>query len=76
MKAIPIEAAHQVERWGAAHDAHKLPSDWFWTVGYLAGKALASAIAGDTTKAKHHCITVAALCMTWHKHLSKSEPTS
>lgn len=76
MKAIPIEAAHQIERWGIDHDAHKGPADWFWTVGYLAGKALASHIAGDTSKAKHHCVTVAALCLTWHKQLTIDEQSA
>ena len=38
--AVRIEAIHQVERWGTAHDRAKRPADWFWLVGYLAGKAL------------------------------------
>lgn len=41
--AIPLEAAHQVQRWSAEHDAGKTPEDWFWLIGYLAGKALHSA---------------------------------
>lgn len=38
--AVPLESAHQVARWGAAHDAGKSPEDWFWLIGYLAGKVL------------------------------------
>jgi hypothetical protein len=39
--------------------------DWFWLIGYLAGKALASHIAGDIDKALHHITAAAALC-NWH----------
>lgn len=68
-KAVPLEAAHQVLRWGAAKDAGKEPEDWFWLLGYLAGKALASQKAGDVDKAKHHCISSAAALRNWHAHL-------
>jgi hypothetical protein len=34
------EIAHQVQRWGTVSDRGKEPQDWFWLVGYLAGKAL------------------------------------
>jgi hypothetical protein len=68
-KAIVLEAAHQVERWGTAHDAGKTHPDWFWLIGYLAGKALAAAIAGNIDKAKHHCISTAAALRNWHAHL-------
>jgi hypothetical protein len=40
MKGVQLEAIHQVERWGTADDRAKRPEDWFWLVGYLAGKAL------------------------------------
>lgn len=39
-KGTRLEAVHQRERWGTEHDAGKSPEDWFWLVGYLAGKAL------------------------------------
>lgn len=68
-KAVPLEAAHQVIRWGAPHDIGKNPEDWFWLVGYLAGKALAAFKAGDPVKAKHHCISTAAALRNWHSHL-------
>lgn len=64
--AIPLEAAHQQARWGAAHDAGKNPEDWFWLIGYLAGKALAAFKAGDLEKAQHHCISTAAATRNWH----------
>lgn len=38
-KGVVLEAVHQQERWGAAHDAGKMASDWYWLVGHLAGKA-------------------------------------
>lgn len=71
--AVPLEAAHQIERWSASHDAGKTPPDWFWLIGYLAGKALAAAISGNTEKAKHHCISSAAALRNWHAHIRTGE---
>lgn len=65
-KAIVLEAAHQRERWGTDHDGGKTPADWFWLIGYLAGKALNSVAAKDHDKALHHVITTAAACANWH----------
>ena len=65
-KGVVLEAAHQRERWGPQHDEGKTPADWFWLIGYLAGKALHSAVAGDTPKLKHHLITTAAALNNWH----------
>ena len=66
MKGVPLEAAHQRKRWGSKHDAGKTPSDWFWLVGYLAGKALHAHVTGDTKKALHHTISTAAALCNWH----------
>ncbi len=68
-KAIPLESAHQNKRWGVEHDATKEPEQWFWVVGYLAGKALCAFKSGDLEKAKHHCISTAALLRNWHAHI-------
>lgn len=68
-KAVPLEAAHQVTRWGTHHDVGKAHEDWFWLVGYLAGKILRAAITGDLEKAKHHCISTSAALRNWHSHL-------
>jgi len=72
-KGVPLEAVHQMERWGAAHDAGKNPEDWFWLVGYLAGKALSAFKLGDAGKAKHHCISTAAAMRNWHRHIATGE---
>jgi hypothetical protein len=40
VKAVQLEAAHQRARWGSDHDAGKTDADWFWLIGYLAGKAM------------------------------------
>lgn len=69
-KAVVLEAAHQRERWGSNHDSGKEPADWFWLLGYLGGKALSSAIAGDVDKAKHHTISSAAAMANWHASLN------
>lgn len=69
-KGVEIEAAHQIERWGAEHDAGKSPLDWLWLIGDLAQKATASALAGDTDKAKHHTISTAAALLNWHRRLT------
>lgn len=37
---VVLEAAHQRERWGNDHDGGKTPEDWFWLIGYLAGRSL------------------------------------
>ena len=66
MRAVHLEAVHQVERWGPAHDRAKRPADWFWLIGYLAGKALHAAVAGNSEKALHHTISTAAACYNWH----------
>ena len=66
LRAVHIEAVHQVERWGTAHDRAKRPADWFWLVGYLGGKALHSAVRGNRDKALHHCVSTAAALYNWH----------
>jgi len=65
LEAVKLEMPHQRERWGAAHDAGKTPADWFWLVGYLAGKALHQSHGGDPEKAKHHIITTASALGNW-----------
>lgn len=70
LRAVHIEAVHQVERWGEASDRAKRPADWFWLVGYLAGKALHAAICGDVDKARHHCISTTAALYNWHCAIS------
>lgn len=63
LEAVRLEAAHQRERWGTEHDEGKLDADWFWLLGYLAGKAVHSDVYG---KKLHHIITTAAACLNWH----------
>lgn len=65
-KGVPLEAAHQRARWGSEHDSGKAPADWFWLVGYLAGKCLAAHIGGGREKALHHTISTAASLANWH----------
>ncbi len=72
-KGAVNEAVHQVERWGTDHDAGKTPTDWFWLIGYLAGKAAASHFAGDVDKALHHCITTAAAMANWHRAIKGTD---
>ncbi|WP_208455489.1 hypothetical protein [Burkholderia gladioli] len=66
LRAVSIEAEHQRQRWSSEHDSGKTPADWFWLVGYLAGKALTAANAGNVEKAEHHVITTAAALANWH----------
>lgn len=75
LEAVRLEAAHQCERWGVDNDAGKEPADWFWLLGYLAGKALAAAMAGNKEKALHHSISTAAACLNWHAHLTGARTT-
>lgn len=71
--AVQLEAAHQRKRWPSEHDAGKTDADWFWLIGYLAGKALHNPIkdpASDEQNARelqlHRIITVAAAAANWH----------
>lgn len=70
MAALPLEAAHQLKRWGNDHDEGKNPEDWFWLLGWLAGKAVHAAKTGDLEKAKHHTISSAAVMLNWYRRLS------
>ncbi len=63
-KAVVLEAAHQRERWGEEDRAKKSDADWFWLIGYLAGKA----IRPNNEKLLHHIITIAAACANWHRN--------
>ena len=67
MQAVELEAAHQIERHGSEHDAGKEPQDWFWLLGYLAGKALASLGRGDQDKGLHHIVSSGAALLNWHR---------
>lgn len=71
LEATRLEAAHQVVRWGEAHDRGKSAENWFWLVGYLAGKCLRACITGDREKALHHTISSAAALLNWHKAIGK-----
>lgn len=73
MAGVPLEAAHQRERWGSDHDAGKTPWDWFWLIGYLAQKAASAAVAGDEEKAKHHTISTGAALANWHAALAGAD---
>lgn len=66
VKAVQIEAVHQRERWGSKQDEGKTAADWFWLLGYLAGKAISADKSGDRDKVLHHIITTAAACANWH----------
>jgi hypothetical protein len=70
---VPLEAAHQVERWGEAHDRSKSAENWYWIVGYLAGKALRASITGDRAKALHHTISAAGALRNWHRAIQQDE---
>lgn len=66
-EGIELEAAHQRQRWPSEQDAGKTHADWFWLVGFLAGKCLHSAASGDMHKALHHTISTAAALANWHR---------
>lgn len=71
LHAVQIEAAHQRDRWGEAHDRGKSAENWFWLVGYLAGKCLRAVITGDKEKALHHTISSAAALANWYEAIKK-----
>ncbi len=73
VRGVSIEAEHQAQRWGDDHDIGKNGWDWFWTIGYLSQKATAAFEAGDYNKAKHHCVSTAALMKTMHGMVQRHE---
>lgn len=66
LMSVSIEIEHQIARWGEAHDRSKSAENWFWLIGYLAGKALRCAVTGDKPGALHHTISAAAALAQWH----------
>lgn len=68
--SVRLEAAHQVVRWGVEHDAGKRPEDWITLFMYLLGKAAKAHFDGDRAKLEHHVITVAAVALNWHRHMT------
>lgn len=69
LRALPLEAAHQQERWGVDHDSGKTPFDWVFLIGHLATRAALKLQEGNAEKALHHTITTAAVCLNWHRHM-------
>lgn len=63
LSSVENEAKHQRLRWPSENDSGKTNPDWFWLIGYLAGKALS---AKTHEKILHHIITTAAACLNWH----------
>ena len=76
LKGVEREAAYQKERWGEDHDRMKTADNWFWTLGWLAGKAVNDPHDADdkrTPKERrlHRIITAAALLFHWHEAARK-----
>jgi hypothetical protein len=71
---VKLEASHQLTRWGTAQDRSKGPEEWYWLVGYLAGKALQAQRADDEGKFMHHLISTAAILANWHYFASNPDP--
>lgn len=72
--AVMLEAAHQRERWQGGHDQGKTDADWFWLIGYLAGKALHNPPHPEIAAADkqlHRIITIAAAAANWHAAVKK-----
>lgn len=61
--ASEAEARFQKMEWTS--DGGKSDADWFWLIGYLAGKALHNP-GGDTEKRLHRITTIAAAAANWH----------
>lgn len=67
--AVRLEAAHQIERFGATDGDKEAPA-WFWLLSWLSGKALHAWKDGDSEKMKHHVVSSSACLLNWHRHLS------
>jgi len=74
--AVEREAAYQRDHWGAKHDEEKSDADWYWTLGWLAGKAVNDPHDQDDTRTPlerklHRIVTAAALACNWHAAVKK-----
>lgn len=70
-KAVVLEAAHQREH---KDDSWKTDADWYWLIGYLAGKAMWNPCEPEdnaTEKRLHRVITVAAAAANWHADIAR-----
>jgi hypothetical protein len=70
MESVRFEAAHQVERWGVAHDAGKRPEDWVTLITYILGKTSKAHFDGDRVKLLHHVVALAAVVLNWHRAMT------
>lgn len=66
LEAVKHEAWHQRYRW-QQDDQNKTHAQWFWLVGYLAGKALHD-VRG---KRRHHVVATAAALLNWYESLQE-----
>lgn len=78
VEAVKREAAYQREHWGPEHDKEKTDDFWFWTLGWLAGKAVTDPHESDDKRTSverklHRIITAAALAANWHAAVMEKE---
>lgn len=71
--AVRLEDAHQIERWGAEHDAGKRPEDWIALVVYLLGKATKAHYEDEVEKLLHHIISTSAALLNWHRNATGAD---
>jgi hypothetical protein len=76
IRGVPLEAAHQRERWGEQHDEKKSGEEWVFLFGFLSGKAVQALKAGDVDKAQHHAITAAAALANFHRLAAGQRPAA
>lgn len=64
LRGALVEAAYQRQQWRDT-DPVKDDADWFWTLGYVAGKALRPDTS--TEKKLHRIEAAAAILAHWHQ---------
>jgi len=70
-EGVRREAAYQRDHWGEKHDLEKSDADFYWTLGWLAGKAVNDPHDEEDTRTPlerklHRIMTAAALASNWH----------
>lgn len=65
-RGMSCEFAFQNLKWGDETLDNYTHEDWFWVVGYLAGKAVHCFENDKHKKGLHHTITTAAVLSHWH----------
>lgn len=73
LRGVQLEGAHQVQRWGQAHDRSKSAENWHWLLAYLAGKALRAHIERRHAEGQASHDQHSSGVLQWHRAIGRDE---